>query len=90
MKTFIYTLEKRKSTYGWNFITRIYSVENNAPDFIMEIKYNSGMYRGHESEVFNALCKNGDISPEIAKLTYQPNYFGGDEIAKHVQIFELS
>ena len=90
MKTFIFTIESKKTKIGSKFFAKVFVIENNTPIFIGGTNYNSGSYRGHKSEVFNLLCSLGEISPEIAKLTYQPNYFGGDEIAKHIQIFELS
>ena len=89
MKTFIFTSKKSNTKYGWDFTTAIYLVENNIPQFILEIRYNSGMYRGHIHEVFNALRKNGDITPEIAKLSSSEDYFHGEEIRKHIQIIEL-
>lgn len=90
MRTFIYTIEKRNANYGCNYSTRIYSVENNKPTFITQIRYNSGAYRGHIHEVFNALCGLGEISQEIAALTTQKRYFYGSEIMEHINIIELS
>jgi len=58
MKTFIYTTQEKKQTYGVKYIVKIFQVKNNKPEWIGTIDYQSGGYRGHDSEVLRFIVKN--------------------------------
>lgn len=63
-KNFIYTVENNKGKCD----TSIYVIENNKPTYLGSINYNLGACRGHESEVFNFLLDDGQLSVQDTKL----------------------
>jgi len=62
METYIYTVKKGRTD---SVVTSVYRVKRNEPEYIGEIKYQTGSYKGHSSEVLRFLfCKK--LTTDIA------------------------
>ncbi len=55
MKTFMYTLEFKKSSYGQNVTNKVYQIKNNIPILVGKGHYNTGSYRGHDHEAMQVI-----------------------------------
>lgn len=55
MKTFIFTKEYKKSTYGSKVTTKVWQIKNNKPVYVGETNYNTQSYRGHDHEAMQVI-----------------------------------
>lgn len=93
MKTYIFTKEYKKNSYGCTVTAKVYRVKNNIPEYVTKVIYNTGSYRGHESEVFCELINIGEIPQSYYNLS-KNDYSGGGYYCekvkeKGIQIIEL-
>lgn len=93
MKTFIYTREFKKSTYGRTVTCTIYRVKNNLPIYVGECKYNTGSTPGADSEVFQELIRLKLIPKSYYNLSKNDwggtGYYCGKVEEKGIKIKEL-
>lgn len=93
MKTYIYTTEKRH-TRELNRYCRIYRVKNNVPQYIGEVEFSTGSYRGEDSEVFNKLIEIGQIPKSyynLSKCEWRgPGYYCKEVEKKGVRIYGMN
>lgn len=93
MKTYIFTTEKKKSSYGYKVICDIYRVKNNKPIYVGETSFNTSSNKGEISEVFCALIKLKEIPERYYNLSKTDWHSGGyycDKVEeKGIKIIEL-
>lgn len=62
MKHFYFTEIRKSAKYGTNVSGDIYAIKKGQLVHVGEYHYSTGSYRGAESEIFNVLMNNGEIS----------------------------
>lgn len=85
MKTFIYTLEFKKSSYGSNVINTVYRIKNNKPVLVGEKRYNTGSYKGHDHEALNLIVSE----KQLPKTALKGGYINFEKLGKEFELIEL-
>lgn len=96
MKTFMYTLGFKKSSYGQNVTNKVYQIKNNIPTLVGERHYNTGSYRGHDHEAMQVIIDakllplNCMDSPKHGYIVGEKrSFYEGDKENKLYRLFEL-
>lgn len=86
MKTFIYTTKEKDQKYGVKYIVNMYQLKKNVPEFIGTIDYQSGGYRGHDSEVMRFIVQNKHLPKNCLDKSGYLNY---DKRGETFQLFSI-
>lgn len=88
MKTFLYTTEFRKSTYGSNVTNTVYQIKNNTPLLIGSTTYNTGSFRGHDHEAMQVIIDKGFL-PKNCMDRAKHGYINYDKQGKIFKLINL-
>lgn len=72
MKTFIYTTQSNynRRTGSSAVTAQVYRVVKNKPKHVLEVKWNTGSFKGEDSAIMNKLAE-----AEIIHLRYKQGYY---------------
>ena len=94
MKSFIYTIAKKKTKFGYDVQNRVFIIEDNKPRYIGLREYHSGSNRGDASEAVNLLVENGVLdenclTKEVEGHWQGAGYINLEELNKSFTLIEI-
>jgi hypothetical protein len=81
-KNFYYKTSERKATYGWNVKAEVFKNTKTGIARVGETNWNTGSYKGEESEILDELVKQKLLPKEVLNISKSPSggkgYYNSD------------